>query len=65
MSYQVAATFVKDGQILSCSTPEVLGNAYGKEFATEREAWTYAEELRASVEEFGLDSSTLYHVVPC
>ncbi len=65
MKYKITATFNKDGQTTDCSTPEVLGGAYNKEYTSKIEVRRAAEVLQATVSEYNLDPSTLYHVYTC
>lgn len=63
LTYAITATFSSNGQAdVSCSTPEVLGDAYGVAYATREEAEAVAAELQGSISEYGLDASTVYHV---
>ncbi len=60
--YRIQASFERDEQILDCSQAEVLGDAYGRTYATEAEAQDVADDLQDAVGEFDLDPTTHYHV---
>lgn len=60
--WTISASFERDGQIIGCNQAEVLGEAYGKEYASREEAEAVAAEMQSEVGEYDLDPSTTYSV---
>lgn len=61
--YRITATYIPCQGILSdCNTPEVLGTAYGAVYEDYDAADDAADELRQTVEEYGLCKTTEYAV---
>lgn len=61
-TYQVLASFERDGQVIDCSQWEVLGDAYNKRYTDKADAESEAESLQDDVEDNELDPSTTYSV---
>lgn len=62
--YRVTASYEHDGQLLDASSSaEVLGDAYGRHYATEAEAEAVAEDMQSDLASYDLDPSTTYSVV--
>lgn len=64
-TYRITATFERDGQILNANQAEVLGDAYGRTYASREDAEAEAERMQGEVEDYGLDATTTYHVEEC
>lgn len=62
--YRVTASYERDGLLLDASQAEVLGDAYGRTYATEAEAEAVAQELADTIADYGLDPTTTYSVEP-
>jgi hypothetical protein len=60
--YAIKASHEQDGNILDCSTAEVLGEAFAAKYETAEEAQAVAEDLQTDVEDVGLDPTTTYSV---
>lgn len=60
--YHVEAWYEEGGQVIGCSTAEVLGDACGIFYGDLEEAKGVADELQDSVDSFGLHPTTRYSV---
>jgi hypothetical protein len=62
MFYHIEASYEEDGQLLDCSTPEVLGEAYGRTYATLEGAKAICDALQDEVYLYDLSDTTVYSV---
>lgn len=62
VAYRIVASYERDGQVLDCTSAEVIGDAYGKRYAESEDADREAERLTEEVGEYDLDPSTTYSV---
>lgn len=60
--YSISASYLAGGLRVTCSTPEVLGDAYGRLFASEVAAEVAASDLQNSLGSSGLPDSVEYRV---
>lgn len=61
ITYRIEASFGENREW--ASTPEVLGDAYCRDYATLEEALDAADDLQQSLAEYDLDPTTVYDVV--
>lgn len=59
-TYVLRASFMRDGQRLTCNTPEVLGDMYDIHFSDVDDAWEAATDLQDDL--MDLDPTTTYTV---
>lgn len=64
-TYTITATQQQGGQTISANQAEVLGDAYGRTYATREEAERVARDMQSEVAAYGLDASTTYDVEEC
>lgn len=62
VGYRITATSQRNGQTVDETQPEVLGDAYGRRYATEAEAMEVARRMQREVASVGLHPSTRYYV---
>jgi hypothetical protein len=51
ITYTVAASFERDGQVVDCSQHEILGAASGAEYRSEKRAIEAAEEAQEAIDD--------------
>jgi hypothetical protein len=51
ITYKVEASFERDGQIIDCSEPEILGAASGAEYRSKNRAIEAAEEAQEAIDD--------------